>query len=105
MSEYAQYYEAFTARLASPEGLSPEDCRCHGGGWILSDVDTWHQCPDHFAGQLHPEDFDPYRDLSPEDLAELTAALDAAAEPAAAAPLICVFDPEFDPNNPDHIPF
>ena len=57
MSELVQYYEAFSARLATPEGLAAEDCRCHGGGWILSDVDTLHKCPDHYVpGQRHPDD-------------------------------------------------
>lgn len=57
MSEYQQYYDAFTARLQHGEGLAPEECRCHGGGWILSDLDTWHRCPDHYtAGQGHPDD-------------------------------------------------
>jgi hypothetical protein len=57
MSELVQYYEAFSTRLLHGEGLDAEDCRCHGGGWILSDVDTWHKCPDHHvAGQPHPED-------------------------------------------------
>jgi hypothetical protein len=56
VSELMQYYEAFSARLCTPEGLSADECRCHGGGWILSDVDTWHKCPDHFAGQSYPED-------------------------------------------------
>jgi hypothetical protein len=55
-SELQQYYDAFTDRLRRGENLRPEECRCNGGGWILSDVDTWHKCPDHFRGQLHPED-------------------------------------------------
>jgi hypothetical protein len=38
----------------------PDKCRCRGGGWILSDWDTWHQCPEHFNGQRHPEDYDDY---------------------------------------------
>ncbi len=54
--EYSQYYRAFVERLRVGEGLTAEECRCCGGGWILSDVDTWHRCPDHFAGQPHPED-------------------------------------------------
>ena len=33
------------------------DCACHGGGWILTDYDTWHQCPFHYSNQTHPEDF------------------------------------------------
>lgn len=55
-SEYGQYYEAFTARLAAGEGLTPERCRCRGNGWILSELDTLHECPDHYTGQVHPED-------------------------------------------------
>lgn len=33
-----------------------EECLCHGHGWALSDVDTWHTCPIHYKGQRHPED-------------------------------------------------
>jgi hypothetical protein len=55
-SELTQYYDHFRAGLAAPQGLSAERCRCRGKGWILSEVDTWHECPDHFAGQPHPED-------------------------------------------------
>lgn len=30
---------------------------CDGcNGWKLSDFDTWHACPFHYKGQLHPED-------------------------------------------------
>lgn len=32
-----------------------EKCPCQGGGWILSEFDTWHQCPDHYKGHRHPE--------------------------------------------------
>lgn len=56
MSEYQQYYDTFTDRLRRPEGLTEDQCRCNGGGWILSDVDTWHHCPDHFKGQAHPDE-------------------------------------------------
>lgn len=33
----------------------PKDCPCHGGGWILSDWDTWEKCPVHNRGQMDPE--------------------------------------------------
>jgi len=50
-----QYYDVFRQCLwAHPD---PARCRCHGGGWALSEVDTWHECPIHFTGQPHPEDY------------------------------------------------
>lgn len=36
----------------------PSRCGCRGKGWMLSDVDTWHQCPVHGAGVQHPEEAD-----------------------------------------------
>jgi len=34
-----------------------KECPCHGHGYALSEVDTWHKCPIHHAkGQHHPED-------------------------------------------------
>lgn len=33
----------------------PRLCPCGGGGWVLSDWDTWHTCPVHHNGQQHPE--------------------------------------------------
>jgi hypothetical protein len=33
-------------------------CACRGGGWMLSDYDTWHKCPIHYDGQRHPEQAD-----------------------------------------------
>jgi len=55
MSEYAQYYESFsTGRWATEDAAT---CRCNGGGWALSEVDTWHKCPAHYTpGQSHPDD-------------------------------------------------
>ena len=32
----------------------PKNCACHGGGWILSNYDTWEKCPLHEG--RHPED-------------------------------------------------
>jgi hypothetical protein len=54
-SELTQYYRAFEAD-AHMSAEEPATCRCRGGGWLLSDVDTWHACPRHYSGQPHPED-------------------------------------------------
>lgn len=36
---------------------NPLTCPCRGGGWLLSDLDTWHKCPVHkHEGMGHPED-------------------------------------------------
>ena len=58
MSELQAYYDAFVDDLRrGPRGLTAEECRCRGGGWLLSDVDTIHKCPDHYVpGQRHPDD-------------------------------------------------
>jgi hypothetical protein len=53
MSELQQYYDNFRAGYwAHPDA---DKCRCHGRGWVLSEVDTWHECPCH-KGQPHPDD-------------------------------------------------
>jgi hypothetical protein len=54
MSEYQQYYEAFSVGYWSDP--DPAHCGCRGGGWALSEVDTWHRCPQHGAGVPHPEE-------------------------------------------------
>jgi len=36
---------------------NPAYCSCHGSGWCVSDYDTIHQCPRHYTGQPHPEDY------------------------------------------------
>jgi hypothetical protein len=36
----------------------PEQCGCGGGGWILTDFDTWEECPCH-RGMMHPDDYSP----------------------------------------------
>ena len=47
------YYDEFKCGFwADPD---PARCRCHGSGWALSDLDTFHECPEHYCGQLHPE--------------------------------------------------
>lgn len=60
MSELQAYYEMFkTGCWAMADA---DECPCHGRGWALSDVDTWHNCPIHFAGQLHPEACEGFED-------------------------------------------
>jgi hypothetical protein len=54
MSELQAYYDNFRAGYWARQDAN--ECRCHGGGWALSEVDTWHKCPVHFHGQTHPED-------------------------------------------------
>lgn len=56
MSELQAYYDNFRTGYWATE--SAEDCPCHGRGFALSEVDTWHKCPVHYAGQLSPEDLD-----------------------------------------------
>lgn len=34
------------------------ECWCRGSGWVLTDWDSWHQCPCHYDGQPDPEDCD-----------------------------------------------
>ena len=53
MSTLQAYYNEF--RCGHWADHDPDVCLCHGSGWALSDVDTWHECPVHYAGQLHPE--------------------------------------------------
>lgn len=48
-----EYYDDF--RRGYWADRDTDVCLCHGSGWALSDVDTWHECPIHHAGQLHPE--------------------------------------------------
>lgn len=50
------YYNEFKMGYWAEE--DPQHCLCHGNGWALSDVDTWHECPIHYKGQLNPENYD-----------------------------------------------
>lgn len=55
MSEHTQYYEAFRTNYWATTDAAT--CRCHGSGWALSEVDTWHKCPVHFVpGTPHPDE-------------------------------------------------
>jgi len=62
MSELQSHYEMM--RSGCWASSDPEDCLCHGNGWALSEVDTWHKCPVHFRGQLSPEAMDHFEDES-----------------------------------------
>lgn len=60
MSMLQDIYDQF--RTGFWADRDPAVCLCHGTGYALSDVDTWHACPVHFVpGQSHPEDA-PYED-------------------------------------------
>jgi len=47
------YYDAFKSGYWARSDA--EVCPCRGCGWALSEVDTWHKCPIHYAGQPDPE--------------------------------------------------
>lgn len=73
--EYKIYLDTFIQSAAFGDGRDAADCRCHGGGWLLSEVDTWHKCPDHFTGQIHPEiDADYAPEVSPVAVAPVAVA-------------------------------
>lgn len=74
MSELQAYYDNFRTGYWATE--SAEDCPCHGRGYALSEVDTWHKCPVHHAGQLSPEDLDGlYESGASEEVIEAAAAV------------------------------
>ncbi|GAG46744.1 unnamed protein product [marine sediment metagenome] len=64
MSELSHYYNEIARNPSTWSNPDASVCGCGGGGWWLSEVDTWHSCPAHNNGQRHPED-DPdcYEDL------------------------------------------
>lgn len=54
-SEAQMHTQAIEAGWSSTE--DPETCACRGTGYILSQLDTFHECRIHFVkGQPHPED-------------------------------------------------
>lgn len=73
MSELQHYYDM--CRQGAFARNDADECGCRGHGWFLSEVDTWHECPVHYAGQRHPED-----DRSDEEFAADEAAAHAARE-------------------------
>jgi hypothetical protein len=60
--ELSLYYEGCQRGMFANEDAA--QCGCGGHGWFLSQVDTWHTCPVHFANQPHPEDDDESSDES-----------------------------------------
>jgi hypothetical protein len=53
MSEFTLYYEAVqSGSFSDPD---PKACGCRGSGWFLSELDTWHACPEHNDGQPCPD--------------------------------------------------
>lgn len=66
MSELQLYYDNFKTGYWAEEDAAL--CPCHGGGYALSEVDTWHKCPIHYAGQLSPDDLDSLSNATPEEI-------------------------------------
>ena len=61
-SEYSLYYSNFPSIVWENGSEDPEKCICKGRGWVLSEIDTYHECRYH-KGE-HPED---YSNECPED--------------------------------------
>lgn len=69
MSELQNYYDNY-ARANVWADSDPERCGCHGSGWFLSDLDTFHRCPVHYTGQPHPEEDTPNEPCSEQHVGE-----------------------------------
>ncbi len=52
MSMANEYRELCSGRWAE---VNPSKCPCGGRGFLLSDFDTWHRCPQHGVGMPDPE--------------------------------------------------
>jgi len=63
-SEHQEEYRRMNTGAWATE--DKEHCPCRGAGWCLSDLDTWHRCPVHGRGKMHPK----MRDLYEEECAE-----------------------------------
>ena len=46
------YYQG--SEMGSQVDEDPELCDCQGSGWLLSPMDSWHECREH-RGKPHPE--------------------------------------------------
>lgn len=93
--ELQQAFEAFSTSPADWMDEDPAVCRCHGSGWAVSPVDTWHTCPIHYAGQMDPE--------SRMDIELFEAAHEGEPTPITPTPITVMPQP-FDPSD-DDIPF
>lgn len=62
-------------RAHARSGCDPDadKCRCGGRGWVGSERDSHYTCLYHFKGQTHPEDYDPYEDMTQYERDELEA--------------------------------
>ena len=48
--------DQITSEIILSGNENPKKCKCRGGGWVLSNYDTWETCGIHFNDQNHPED-------------------------------------------------
>ena len=48
-------FDIFKETLSSHLSKDPNECACHGSGWISSPFDTWHKCRVHWDQHPHPE--------------------------------------------------
>ena len=53
MSDYTE--ENLRNIVTTMVNIIPYLCGCRGKGWLVTDLDTVHQCPRHFRNQPHPE--------------------------------------------------
>lgn len=61
MSDLQAYYDNYATQPSRWAHPDPARCGCHGGGWFLSELDTFHACPEHSISVKgrkppHPED-------------------------------------------------
>ncbi len=65
---YSSAVEIDRAHARSGCDPDPAKCVCRGRGWIGSERDSHYTCLAHYTGQTHPEMYDPYDDMTPEEL-------------------------------------
>lgn len=101
MSLQAEFNFMESGLWADPD---PKECPCHGHGYTLSDLDTWHQCPIHWTPETrHPED-----DYYDEERRESTQCLEGMENATNAELAEVEFKPaqvEWKPPTDDEIPF
>ena len=80
---------------------NPERCPCKGGGWMLSDYDTFHSCWLHNTGQAHPESYG-YDDYGDDDPVPVFVTIFGNWVPSWGPEIGCLTEEEA---SPDYIPF
>ena len=55
MSDAQTYFNEICRNSTTWSDTDPDLCGCRGGGWWLSQLDTWHKCPNHAPDAPHPE--------------------------------------------------